>query len=476
MPLPTPLPDEWAALVLAAGKGTRMRSQQPKVLFELLGEPMLAYVHDALEPLFGDRVWTVVGHAVELVERAFPQRLDRFILQQEQRGTGHAVQTAWPQLQAAGVRRLLVINGDTPLITPEDLDDFIHRANAAPLAFLSASLHDPGAFGRVVREDGKVAAIVEAKDFDTAIHGAITGEINVGCYAMDLEAMTPLLARLDDNNASGEFYITDLVALSLEAGLVVEGVLGSAGHDVGDEDVLRLLGVNNPRELVRAEEHLRRKLVDAALDAGVLVRSPESVRMGPRAVIEPGAEITGPSEILGASRVEAGARIASHTVLQDAHVAAGAEVHHFSTLQGARVGEHAAVGPYARLRPGATLGERARVGNFVELKNASLGPGSKANHLSYLGDAEVGAGANIGAGTITCNYDGRNKFRTTVGAGAFIGSNAALVAPVTVGEDALVAAGSTITEDVPANALAVARGRQSVKEAQGMQTRGKAKE
>lgn len=457
-----PLGEHWGAVVLAAGKGTRMHSPRPKVLMELLGEPMLGYVLDSLEPFFGENISVVIGHEAEAVRNACAGRTCRFVHQEQQLGTGHALQVAWESLAASGISKLLVINGDTPLVTTQDIAAFVEYGDEADLAFLTVSLRDPGVFGRVVRSDGKVLAIIEAKDYDHDQHGPATGEINAGLYLMDMTRVEPLLDKLTDDNAGGEYYITDLVAHGLDAGLRVEGILAAVAGTARDYDVLRMLGINSPGELVRAESHLAQCRAQESLNAGVLVRWPESVRIGPHAVVEPGAEITGPCEIYGRSVIRSGARVASHCVIVDSTVEGGASVHSFSHLQSASVGPGCNVGPYARLRPGAVLEERSKVGNFVEVKKATLGPGAKASHLTYLGDAAIGAEVNIGAGTITCNYDGKRKYLTTIEHGSFIGSNTALVAPVTVGAHALVAAGSVITRDVPENALAVARSRQTV--------------
>ena len=439
------------AVILAAGKGTRMHSDKPKVLQTVLGEPMLRYVREALRPVFGDRVLVVVGHRADMIESAFAG--ERFVRQTEQLGTGHALMQALPELRASDCQMALIVNGDTPLLRAETVAHFMKEAEGADLAFATISLDEPGAYGRVVRDDeGHVSAIVEARDYDMARYGAPTGEVNAGMYAVRLSLAESLLPRLSNANRSGEYYITDLVGLAVAEGRDVRGV--QCGCDES------LMGVNSPRDLAQAEECLRASVVDGLLDKGVLLHAPALVRVSPLATVEAGAELSGPCEILGASHVERGARIESCCVLRDSHVCAGAEIRSFSHLEQAQVGQGALVGPYARLRPGAVLERESHVGNFVELKKARLGVGSKANHLTYLGDADIGSGVNIGAGTITCNYDGRNKHRTVIGDRAFIGSNTALVAPVTLGEDALVGAGSVITHEVPAGQLAVARGRQ----------------
>jgi bifunctional UDP-N-acetylglucosamine pyrophosphorylase/glucosamine-1-phosphate N-acetyltransferase len=361
---------------------------------------------------------------------------------------------ALPDLQRAGIERLLVVNGDTPLLTPACLSDFWRATEGTDLAFASLRLPDPGAFGRVVRKNGAVAAVVEAKDYDAALYGPASGEVNAGWYAFSLPALAPLVPRLAPAGAGGEYYLTELIGLAAAAGLVVAGIdHGGAPH---------LLGVNTPAELAAFEERLRRTIVERLLDSGVIMHAPDLIRVGPEAEIEPGAELSGPCDIFGASRIAAGASVAAYCVLRDVAVAEGAEIRSFCHLEEAVIGPDCRIGPYARLRPGAVVEARAHVGNFVEVKNSRLGAGAKANHLAYLGDARIGPDSNIGAGAITCNYDGAGKHATVIGAGAFIGSNASLVAPVNIGDGAVVGAGSTITGDVPAAHLGIARAAQKV--------------
>ncbi|MDR2076082.1 MAG: bifunctional UDP-N-acetylglucosamine diphosphorylase/glucosamine-1-phosphate N-acetyltransferase GlmU [Desulfovibrio sp.] len=442
------------ALILAAGKGTRMRSDRPKVLQTLLEEPLLRYVLDAALALCPDKTWTVVGHGADLVGQTVAARGGRLILQEPQQGTGHALQVAWPALTKAGLTHVLVLNGDTPLMREETLRAFLAASLAADadLAFISLTPKDPAAYGRVIRTKGLVEAIVEARDYDEALHGPPSREINAGVYCLRLASVAPLLSSLKDGNRGREFYITDLAHLAVFVKLTV------LGHNHGD--CPELLGINTPQELIRSEEFLREAIIRRHLEAGVLIRSPQTVRIGPDVELEPGASVTGPAELYGRTFVRRGARISSHCRLTDTRVGEGASVHSFSLLQEAEVGANCVVGPYARLRPGAILEEEAHAGNFVELKKTRLGRGAKANHLAYLGDADIGAGTNIGAGTITCNYDGTDKHQTVIGRGAFIGSNASLVAPLTIGDGTVIGAGSVITEDVPAAALAIARSRQ----------------
>lgn len=427
-----------------------MHSPKPKVLQTILGEPMLAYVLKALEPIFSQNIFIVAGHCAEEVISRFPEH--NFTIQKEQLGTGHAVLSAMEALEKNGSDLVLVINGDTPLVSTDIISGFMAGGRNADIAFATITLKDPGSYGRVIRADGKIQAIVEARDYDAQVHGAMTGEVNAGMYLLRVSALRELLPLVRNANKSGEYYITDLIGLGVERHMDVRGIQCGSNMD--------LLGVNSPLELSRMEEALRARMAEALLARGIIIHAPDLLRASPFAVIEPGAEITAPCEIYGNSRIASGAIIESHCVIHDSDIAANAIVHSFSHLDGARVGEETRVGPFARLRPGADLEKEAHVGNFVELKKTRLGAGSKANHLTYLGDTEVGAHVNIGAGTITCNYDGKNKFRTSIGDGAFIGSNTSLVAPVEVGENSLVGAGSVITHAVPANDLGIARAKQ----------------
>lgn len=459
------------ALILAAGKGTRMHSIKPKVLQTLLGEPMLRYVVDALRPIMGEAIWTVIGHQAAMVRAAFSADGLNFVEQEQQLGTGHALLQAMPALRAGKCSHVLVVNGDTPLVSTALVERFVAQAQGADLAFATLVLPEAGAYGRVVRQGSAVRAIVEAKDYDPALYGPEPREVNAGLYYFSMEMLEALLPKVGCVNRSGEYYLTDIVALAVRADDVSSGShVAHANTGVDSPYVVRgvecgnephLLGVNSPLELAEAEALLRAQVVSTHLQAGVIMHAPESVRISPRAVVEPGAELFGPVEIYGQSRIAQGARIESHCVLHNAVVEGGACVHNFSHITDAYVGERALVGPYGRLRPQAHMEADSHVGNFVELKKARLCQGAKANHLSYIGDAVVGAKTNIGAGTITCNYDGKNKFMTTIGAGAFIGSNTALVAPVHVGDNALIGAGSVITKDVPANEMGIGRARQT---------------
>jgi bifunctional UDP-N-acetylglucosamine pyrophosphorylase / glucosamine-1-phosphate N-acetyltransferase len=439
-----------AGIILAAGKGTRMHSHRPKVMQELLGVPMIWYVHAAVSKVVGETL-VVTGHGAPEVEGVVLDGSPHYVRQTAQLGTGHALQSVWPHIGSA--QWCLVVNGDTPLITSGDLNRLLVLAQKADLAFLTMELDNPSGYGRVVRNrDGSVERIVEDKDFDPHTHGFPTGEVNAGHYLLNVDRIGPLLCRLDNLNRQKEYYITQLIDLAIGQGLRVEAVKGdSSSH---------LLGVNNPRELVHTEEVLRRQIVSSWIEQGVLIRNPGAVRIGPQVILEPGSEITGPCEIYGASRISAGTTIDSHCWIMATILQPGAHIRSFSHVEKAEVGTGCIVGPFARLRPGAIMKDDARVGNFVEVKSSILGKGSKAGHLTYLGDSEIGEGVNIGAGTITCNYDGARKHKTVIGDESFIGSNTALVAPVSVGKRSVVGAGSTITKDVGEDILVVARSKQ----------------
>jgi bifunctional UDP-N-acetylglucosamine pyrophosphorylase/glucosamine-1-phosphate N-acetyltransferase len=446
---------ELGYVILAAGKGTRMHSDSPKVLQQVLGKTLLGYVFDALSHVSATQTWTVIGFRADEVRKIFPQRQEEFVLQEEQLGTGHALMCAWDKVAAGGVSHVCVLNGDTPHVPVEAISELAESCseNGAAMGMLTLRLDNPFGYGRIVRSpDGCVEAVIEEKDFIAADHGGEIHEVNSGVYVFDVQRCSSLLGHMDRDNAQREYYLTQMVGLCASQGFSVVGV------PFGSSDLLR--GINSPGDLVRFEESLRGKIVSDLLEAGVILRRPGSVVIGPDVEVAPGADISGPCEIYGNSRIERGAVIASHCWIKDS-ILGPCQVKSFSHIEGSRIGNGASVGPYARLRPGSEIGEDARVGNFVEVKKSVLRKGAKAGHLSYLGDSDIGPGVNIGAGTITCNYDGVRKHRTEILENAFIGSNTALVAPVTVGAGALVAAGSVVTKNVPDGALCVGRARQT---------------
>ena len=440
------------AIVLAAGLGTRMRSTRAKVLHELGGQPLLRYPLAAVGSLGADPVVVVVGHqadAVREVARASGLAGIRAVLQEEQRGTGHAVRCALPALEGFS-GDVLILYGDAPLIRGEMLRRLVetHRAQGADLSLLTVRYENPTGYGRIVREsDGRVRGIVEERDA-TPAERTIT-EVNPGFYCVRADALRPLLAALRDDNAQREFYLTDIVGLATQAGHRVIAIETERPAEVA--------GINTRAELAGMEATLRAEIVGRWMAAGVTFEDPATAYIGPD--VEIGADtVIGPNVTLrGRTRIGSGCRLDGTAWLVDATLADDVHLLFACWVQEAHVGAGAIVGPFARLRPGTRLGERVHIGNFVETKKAVLGAGTKANHLTYLGDCEIGADDYVGAGTITCNYDGFEKHVTKIGDRVQIGSDTQLVAPVAVGDDAYVAAGTTVTKDVPAGALAVSR-------------------
>ena len=426
-----------AVIILAAGKGTRMKSDLHKVLHPIAGRPMLLHLIDAVSRLSPERVVVVTGAGREQVEAAVTPLGVATALQAEQLGTGHAVQQAEAAL-AGFVGDVLILYGDVPLVSAATMRRMLEAlaVDEPSAVVLGFRPDDPAAYGRVIADaDGRIARMVEFKDA-SADERAVT-LCNSGLMAVRSAELWPLLARIGNDNAAGEYYLPDLVMLSTADGRHSRVIETDAGE---------VAGVNSRAELAGVEAAWQAMRRAQAMADGATLIAPETVwfaydtQIGRDVVIEPNV-VFGPGVT----------------------IADGALIHAFSHIEGASVGEKAEVGPYARLRPGAVMGPKSKVGNFVEMKKAVLGEGAKANHLTYLGDADVGAGANIGAGTITCNYDGFSKYRTSIGAGAFIGSNSALVAPVSIGEGAIVAAGSVVTQDVAADALALVRPAQTAK-------------
>ena len=433
-------------IVLAAGLGKRMRSELPKVLHPLAGRPLLAHVLDAARALSPRKTIVVHGHGAERVRAAFPDASLAWALQVEQRGTGHAVMQALPHVSADEV---LILYGDVPLIQPATLER-LRAAARSGLALLTVDLPEPKGYGRIVREGGKVARIVEEKDA-TAAQKAIR-EVNAGFMAMDAKRLSAWAKKLGNHNAQKEYYLTDVVSLAVAEGVPVEAVKV--------DDVWEVSGVNSKQELAALERVAQTRHAARLLEAGVTLSDP--ARIDVRGTLECGRDVSIDINCVfeGKVRLGDGVRIGPHCVLRNVSIAAGSEVRAFSHLDDADVGARCLVGPYARLRPGASLADEVHIGNFVEVKASRVGKGSKANHLAYVGDSEVGANVNIGAGTITCNYDGVNKNRTVIEDDCFIGSDATLVAPVRIARGSYIGAGSTINKDTPAGQLTVARAKQ----------------
>ncbi len=447
-----------AVAIMAAGKGTRLKSQLPKVLHEVGGKPLLEHViRAAVRIVPAQDVYAIIGHEAERVRAAISHTSVNFVLQAEQRGTGHALMVAGEAL--AGYDHVIVLSGDAPLITPETIErlrDF-HLAEQAVMTLLSADLENPTGYGRVLRKSSRsaeVQAIVEEKAASAAQKKI--REINSGFYVFGVKELYGNIGKLSTANAHAEYYLTDMAAVLRKAGQRVVAWKTANPSEV--------LGGNTRAELADIDEKMRLAKCRQLMTEGVTVFYPATclidadVEIAPDTVIEPYVQL------LGKTRIGTGCRVRSYSVIRDSEIGDGVLVRPGCVMEDARVSAGAVLGPYSHLRPGSEIGEGAHVGNFVETKKIKLGKGSKANHLTYLGDAEIGAGVNIGAGTITCNYDGVNKHTTVIEDGVFIGSDSTLVAPVRVGKGAYVGAASCITSDVPEDALAVGRARQIVKD------------
>ena len=443
---------------MAAGKGTRLKSQLPKVLHEVGGKPLLEHViRSAIHLVPAKDVYAIIGHEAERVRSAMAHTGVNFVLQAEQRGTGHALMMAREAL--AGYDHVIVLSGDAPLITPETigrLRDF-HLKEHAAMTLLSADLENPTGYGRVLRKkprSAEVKAIVEEKSA-TAAQKKIR-EINSGFYVFSVKELYGNVERLSTANAHHEYYLTDMAEVLRKARQRVVAWKTS--------DASEVLGGNTRAELADIDEKMRLGKCRQLMADGVTVFYPATCVIDADVEIDADTVIEPFVQLLGKTRIGTGCRIRSYSVIRDTQIGDGVMVRPGSVMEEARIGPGAVIGPYSHLRPGSEIGEGAHVGNFVETKKIKLGKDSKANHLTYLGDAEIGAGVNIGAGTITCNYDGVHKHTTVIEDGVFIGSDSTLVAPVRVGKGAYVGAASCITEDVPQDALAVGRARQIVKE------------
>jgi bifunctional UDP-N-acetylglucosamine pyrophosphorylase / glucosamine-1-phosphate N-acetyltransferase len=446
-----------AIVIMAAGKGTRLKSRRPKVLHQVGGKPLVEHVigaaAQAVEP---KDIYVVIGHEAEAVRAALAHTGVRFVVQAEQRGTGHAILTARPEVE--GYETLIVLSGDAPMITTETilrLRDF-HLEQQAAMTILTARPPNPTGYGRVIRKAAdkpEVLAIREQKALKPEELSA--PEINSGIYAFRAEPLFKHIGQLSTDNAHGEYYLTDMAAL-----------LGKASERVvalETADVHEVLGANTIAEMMALDAEMRMRAARALMAEGVTIFRPETsvidstVNVGADTIVEPFVQL------LGRTVIGSGCRIRSYSVIEDSTIGDDVLVRNGSIITSSMIANNALIGPYSHLRPESEIGEGAHVGNFVETKKARLGAGAKANHLSYLGDADVGPGTNIGAGAITCNYDGKIKSLTKIGANVFVGSDATLVAPLAIADGSYIAAGSTITEDVPADALALGRARQTTK-------------
>jgi bifunctional UDP-N-acetylglucosamine pyrophosphorylase/glucosamine-1-phosphate N-acetyltransferase len=443
----------WTAIILAAGKGTRMMSPLPKVLHPVAGKPMLANVVEACRGAGVNDVRLVVGHGLNLVKTVVEPWGVQTYVQAQQLGTADAVKSAQPQSIEGNV---IILNGDHPLIEAEDIRQFIsdYEASKLDLAVVTAELNNPREFGRIVRHKGTLAAIVEAKD--ASAETLKIREVNTGIYLVDADVLADFLPQIQNQNSKREFYLTDLISICLENQMKVNAIKGNKKVAVG---------VNNQVELARATRLVFRRKAKKLMEAGVLMMDPlttyieDSVEVAPGSVIYPNVYLRGKTKIGSFTSIEPGCYIV------DSVIAESVQVRAYTYLENCQIQSKASVGPFTRLRPETEIGSEAHVGNFVEMKKTKFGKKSKAGHLTYLGDAEIGEDVNIGCGTITCNYaTDRNKYKTKIGNGVFVGSDTQFVAPITVGDNAVIGSGSTITKDVPERALAVARGKQFVKE------------
>lgn len=437
-------------IVLAAGQGTRMRSALPKVLHPLAGKPLLGHVLDTAAKLHPAKTVVVYGHGGEQVLDAFAGSDAEWVEQAEQLGTGHAVQQAMPLVE--GVSQVLVLYGDVPLTEVSTLERLIEESADTSLGVLTVMLDDPTGYGRMVRDqNGSILRIVEQKDASEA--ELEIDEINTGIMMFDADKLAEWLGRIGNQNAQGEYYLTDVIGLA-----VGEGVEVASAQPDSEEEVL---GVNNRIQLAHLERHFQQARAYDLMTAGVSLADP--TRFDLRGNLQTGRDVFIDVNCIveGEVLLEEGVSIGPNCVLKNCRIGRNTALAANCVVEDAAVGADASIGPFARLRPGADLSDKVHVGNFVEIKKSAVGIGSKVNHLSYVGDSVIGSGVNVGAGTITCNYDGVNKFQTVIGDGAFIGSNTALVAPVTVGAGATIGAGSVISRDAPAEQLSVARGRQT---------------
>jgi len=453
---------ELAIAIMAAGKGTRLKSKKPKVLHEIGGQALLLHVIDAARTLVpADRIYCIIGHEADRVRAAVEHTGVRFVLQEQQLGTGHALQMLKAYFVLSGEPvpgNLLVLSGDVPRIRPETIASIaeFHFAERAAMTILTAAPPDPTGYGRVIRRtpDGpEVTAIVEQKALTPDQLRA--PEINSGIYCFETAALFSKLDELDTRNAHGEFYLTDVAAMLVGEGHRVVAIKAESAGEV--------LGANTIAEMMHLDAAIRLAITRRLMASGVTIFRPETCVIDSKVTVEPDTVIEPFVQLLGRTSVGADCRIRSYSVIENSHIGNNVTIRNGCMLDRAEVGDGAELGPYARLRPESRIGENVHIGNFVETKKVTIGPGTKANHLSYLGDAVIGARTNIGAGTITCNYDGAHKHLTTIGDNVFVGSDTTLVAPVNLASGSYIAAGSSITEDVPEGALALARSHQVTK-------------
>lgn len=444
----------FTSIILAAGMGTRMKSKMPKVLHTVCGKPLSKWVIDASKAAGADKVCTVVGHKAETVKEVLGDVCE-FALQAEQKGTGHAVMQAIDVIKNSK-GEVVILNGDTPLITAETINKAIeyHKNNGNQATVITAILDDATGYGRIVRDnDGSVLKIVEQKD--ASEEEKKINEVNSGMYVFDAQSLVYALDKITPNNAQGEYYLTDTLEILLSAGKKI------GGYAISDNDEIR--GINDRVQLNEAEKIMQKRINEYHMRNGVTMRNPESV------YIEDGVEIGNDTEICQNVTIKSGTKIGSDCVIGSGSMLDRAVIHDgvdvlSSVILESEVDEGTHVGPFAYIRPNCHVGKEVKVGDFVELKNSNIDDGTKISHLTYIGDSDVGKRVNFGCGTVTCNYDGKKKYRTTIGDDCFVGCNTNFVSPINVGDGVYIAAGSTITEDIPENSLSIARARQVNKE------------
>ena len=445
-----------AIVIMAAGKGTRLKSKRPKVLHAIGGRPLLGHVIAAASKIVRpEDIFVIIGHRAKEVEATLAATGVRFVHQAEQLGTGHAIQCAEPSF--AGYSDVIVLSGDVPLIQPETIEALrsFHAEQSAAMTILTACPADPYGYGRIVRASGaEVSAIVEQKDL--APGQEAIDEINSGIYAFRVAPLVRYLSQLSTANNQKELYLTEMASILRAAG---ERVIALEARDAGE-----ILGANTIAELVTLDSALRLKTAHTLMAQGVTIFRPETCVIDATVEVASDTILESGVQLLGHTRIGSDCHIRSGSVIENCTLGDGVLIRQYCVLADSTVGNDAKIGPFAHLRPGSEIGPEAHIGNFVETKKAKLGKGAKANHLTYLGDAQIGAGTNIGAGVITCNYDGVNKHTTVIGEGVFVGSDSTLVAPITLGAGAYIGAGSCITKEVPPDALAVGRARQITKE------------
>ncbi len=434
-----------SVIILAAGAGTRMRSTKPKVLHKLAGIPMVEHVYNTSKILGAKQIQVVYGHGGDLLKQRCRHFNVEWCLQDEQLGTGHAVQQASPNIPDENVA--LILYGDVPLIKAETLDQLVKNVSANNVALLSVNLDDPTGYGRIVRENRKVISIVEDKDASDEIK--TIKEVNTGILAVNAAYLNKCLNKIDNNNVQGEYYLTDIIALAVNDGNEVFTTQVEHSYEVE--------GINDRKQLARLERIFQQGIAEKLLADGVSLADPQRIDVRGELNVGNDSFIDINCVFEGEVNLGTNVNVGAGCVIKNCSIASDCIIKPYSVIENAIIDKKTEVGPFTRIRPGTHLQENSRVGNFVEIKNTSLGENSKAGHLSYLGDSEIGKNVNIGAGTITCNYDGANKFKTIIKDGAFIGSDTQLVAPVTVGENATIGAGSTITRDTEDNGLTLSR-------------------